>query len=273
MNMPEIDSSLLELFREEVRGQVNVLNQGLVELERSSSPRQVEPLMRAAHSIKGAARLIGVDPAVKLAHVMEDCLVAVQQGSLQLKPSGIDVLLAGTDWLGQFGEAAGSGFEDWFKPHQASIAEMIRALECVLRGEDTGSTAPVATSTAKAKPTAEPSVTAAPKVAVEPISWKTSVSAAMDPAALEMFRADVGQGLSALTTALDAWRIRPLSADEVAEAVATIKGMRGVAMLLRVEPFAKLLSTLETKVQAAGAGTAALSAAAAETLERTRWQR
>ena len=99
MSSPEIDSTLLDLFREEVRGQVNVLNQGLVELERSSDPSQIEPLMRAAHSIKGAARLIGVDPAVKLAHVMEDCLVAVQQGALQLTSAGIDCLLAGSDWL------------------------------------------------------------------------------------------------------------------------------------------------------------------------------
>ena len=35
--------------------------------------------MRAAHSIKGAARVVGVDPAVSVAHVMEDCFVAARR--------------------------------------------------------------------------------------------------------------------------------------------------------------------------------------------------
>ncbi len=97
MSSAESNSMLIELFRQEVEGQVQVLSDGLVSLEQNASARQVEPLMRAAHSIKGAARLLGIDPAVKLAHVMEDCLVAVQQGSLAITPSGIDLLLTGTD--------------------------------------------------------------------------------------------------------------------------------------------------------------------------------
>ena len=44
--------------------------------------------MRAAHSIKGAARVVGVDPAVSVAHVMEDCFVAAQKGSPHLVAGG-----------------------------------------------------------------------------------------------------------------------------------------------------------------------------------------
>ena len=36
--------------------------------------------MRAAHSLKGAARIVGLDAAVRVAHAMEDCLVAAQKG-------------------------------------------------------------------------------------------------------------------------------------------------------------------------------------------------
>ena len=32
--------------------------------------------MRAAHSLKGAARIVGLDAAVRVAHAMEDCFVA-----------------------------------------------------------------------------------------------------------------------------------------------------------------------------------------------------
>ena len=38
----------------------------------------LEALMRAAHSVKGAARIVGLEEAVQVAHVMEDCFVAAQ---------------------------------------------------------------------------------------------------------------------------------------------------------------------------------------------------
>lgn len=55
--------------------------------------------MRAAHSLKGAARIVGVDAGVSVAHVMEDCLVSAQESRLYLQPEHIDALLQGTDLL------------------------------------------------------------------------------------------------------------------------------------------------------------------------------
>ena len=50
--------SLHELFRGEAETHAAALSEGLVKLEGTSNPAIVEPLMRAAHSIKGAARVI-----------------------------------------------------------------------------------------------------------------------------------------------------------------------------------------------------------------------
>ncbi|AMA44982.1 hybrid sensor histidine kinase/response regulator [Pseudomonas alabamensis] len=94
------DASLLELFALEAEAQTQVLNVGLLSLERD--PRQADQLeacMRAAHSLKGAARIVGLDAGVQVAHVMEDCLVAAQQGQLRLRAEHIDALLQGTDLL------------------------------------------------------------------------------------------------------------------------------------------------------------------------------
>jgi len=55
--------------------------------------------MRAAHSLKGAARIVGVAPGVAVAHAIEDCLVAAQQGGLVLRQTQIGVLLGGVDLL------------------------------------------------------------------------------------------------------------------------------------------------------------------------------
>ncbi|WP_411389918.1 hybrid sensor histidine kinase/response regulator [Pseudomonas sp. MPB23] len=94
------DASLLELFSLEADAQTQVLNAGLLALERNPTQAdQLEACMRAAHSLKGAARIVGVDAGVSVAHVMEDCLVSAQESRLYLQPEHIDALLQGTDLL------------------------------------------------------------------------------------------------------------------------------------------------------------------------------
>ena len=94
------DASLLELFSLEADAQTQVLSAGLLALERNPTQAdQLEACMRAAHSLKGAARIVGVDAGVSVAHVMEDCLVSAQESRLYLQPEYIDALLQGTDLL------------------------------------------------------------------------------------------------------------------------------------------------------------------------------
>jgi two-component system sensor histidine kinase and response regulator WspE len=94
------DNTMLELFRAEVEIHTQTLNEGLLALERDPGHlRHIEPLMRAAHSIKGAARIVGVEDGVRIAHALEDCLVAAQTGQLTLTRGAIDSLLRGVDAL------------------------------------------------------------------------------------------------------------------------------------------------------------------------------
>ncbi|AKJ98800.1 hybrid sensor histidine kinase/response regulator [Pseudomonas sp. MS646] len=94
------DASLLELFSLEAEAQTQVLSAGLLALERDPTQADhLESCMRAAHSLKGAARIVGVDAGVSVAHVMEDCLVSAQERRLVLTAEHIDALLQGTDLL------------------------------------------------------------------------------------------------------------------------------------------------------------------------------
>jgi two-component system sensor histidine kinase and response regulator WspE len=94
------DFSMLELFRLEVDNQATILNDGLLVLEQDAqNAKQLEALMRAAHSIKGAARMVDVSPGVELAHAREDCFVAAQNGELVLQAAQVDLLLKGVDQL------------------------------------------------------------------------------------------------------------------------------------------------------------------------------
>jgi two-component system sensor histidine kinase and response regulator WspE len=94
------DASLLELFSLEAEAQTQVLSAGLLALERDPTQADyLESCMRAAHSLKGAARIVGVNAGVSVAHVMEDCLVSAQERRLVLRAEHIDALLQGTDLL------------------------------------------------------------------------------------------------------------------------------------------------------------------------------
>ncbi len=54
--------SMMDLFRMEAEERLAVLSQGLVALEGAGATAEViEPLMRAAHSLKGAARIVGLE--------------------------------------------------------------------------------------------------------------------------------------------------------------------------------------------------------------------
>ena len=41
--------------------------------QQPQAAEHLEACMRAGHSLKGAARIVGLETAVKVAHVMEDC--------------------------------------------------------------------------------------------------------------------------------------------------------------------------------------------------------
>ena len=92
--------SMFDLFQTEVQQHCACLADGLIALEQNASdPKMVEPLMRAAHSVKGAARIINLDGAIGLAHSMEECLVRIQKGTEIPTASRIDELLRGSDIL------------------------------------------------------------------------------------------------------------------------------------------------------------------------------
>ncbi len=104
----DLDPGLLNLFLEEVRGNLGLLNDGLVALEDLPDDlRRIEPLMRAAHSVKGAMRIAGLDSAVQVAHGLEECLVLAQNGRLTLTSADLDVMLEAVDALGRLAESIG----------------------------------------------------------------------------------------------------------------------------------------------------------------------
>ena len=121
------DSSMMELFRLEAEAQVTILTNGLIALEtQPQSAQELVALMRAAHSVKGAARIVGLDAVVQLAHVMEDCFVAAQNQTITLGTDQIDVLLRGVDLLQNLSQVSDTLLPNALAENEAEI-ELIRS--------------------------------------------------------------------------------------------------------------------------------------------------
>jgi two-component system sensor histidine kinase and response regulator WspE len=119
--------SMLDLFRIEAQAQARVLTDGLLRSERAPDAATLEAMMRAAHSTKGAAAIVGMAPMVRLAHAMEDVFVAAQQGRLALAPAGIDILLGAVDLMRQLADLSEAELPD-AGPHRAQVEQTVAAL-------------------------------------------------------------------------------------------------------------------------------------------------
>jgi two-component system sensor histidine kinase and response regulator WspE len=120
---------LFELFKSEVETHGAALNQGLLALEANvADPAPIAGLMRAAHSIKGAARVVGIDVVVGLAHQMEDAMVRVQKGLETCTASRVDQLLQATDLLTQLISLKEPELPEWSARHAGEINTLVTAL-------------------------------------------------------------------------------------------------------------------------------------------------
>jgi two-component system, chemotaxis family, sensor histidine kinase and response regulator WspE len=130
------DDSMLELFRQEVETQLLIVNQGLLALEANPQADEIlEALMRAAHSIKGAARMVSLDAIVTLAHGMEDCFVTAQHQLITLGSDQIDVLLQGVDLLQALSQVSEIDLLQWLAEKSEAFDRCSSAIAALLPTE------------------------------------------------------------------------------------------------------------------------------------------
>ncbi len=100
----DVDLRLRGLFATEVDDKCNAMERVLLQLEQAPDRLElIAPLMRAAHSIKGAARAVRNEDAVRLAHALEDRLSAAQKRTVALDADLVDLALRAVDRLRRLG--------------------------------------------------------------------------------------------------------------------------------------------------------------------------
>jgi two-component system chemotaxis sensor kinase CheA len=89
-------------FRVEAREILEQLQSGLLELERSgAAPPRTQALLRLAHTLKGAARVVKQLDIANLAHGFEDLLVPLRDVEQPLPPADMEALLRVVDAIAE----------------------------------------------------------------------------------------------------------------------------------------------------------------------------
>ncbi len=84
-------------FRPEARNLLDQFAQGILELENSGTAGAVQRLLRLAHTLKGAARVVRQTTIAERAHAIEDALAPYRECADGLARESIDVILAHLD--------------------------------------------------------------------------------------------------------------------------------------------------------------------------------
>ena len=104
------DDELRELFQTESEEHLQMLDDGLLRLETNPHDKAtLEEVFRAAHSLKGTARMLGVSGVETIAHHMEDELGGVKRGRSVLTSSHIDRYSVGLGAMRRFVDEAVKG--------------------------------------------------------------------------------------------------------------------------------------------------------------------
>ncbi|MCK8824816.1 chemotaxis protein CheA [Fuchsiella alkaliacetigena] len=96
------DESLVQTFIEETEENLEVLETGLLELEKKPQNQElIDEVFRAMHSIKGGAGLVGLTKISDISHYLENILEEVRQANIKATEEVFTLLFSGTDLLRQ----------------------------------------------------------------------------------------------------------------------------------------------------------------------------
>ncbi len=131
--------SMLELFRMEVTTQLAAFSRHLLAMEHAApNSADWEALLRALHSIKGAARMVQAGAVVRIVHGLEEFLLAAQRGEVALDARAIDLLLVQGDAIQHIVGHDEQQILAWEQTHETELAQLQEQLERLLQRGDAG---------------------------------------------------------------------------------------------------------------------------------------
>lgn len=204
MDREELTRRLMATFRPEVEEHLTTLSTGLLALEEGATDQLREQILaetfRAAHSLKGAARGVGVRDIESIAHALEDVLSAMKYATLLPSPEVVDRLLPALDMMREAMAAHLGG--------ERLPADQLASLLASLAGTIDGSAPPEPASAPRSEKPAEepaeeqraspePAPEASETPAASPATTALGDTIRVSTAKLDALMADTGELLAA----------------------------------------------------------------------------
>lgn len=125
MDDNELDE-LKEIFLEECRENVDILEQGLLQLGQGDNDVELlNEVFRAAHSIKGGGATFGFAALAELTHHMETLLDEMRAGKRDVSEDDLELLLESVDIVRDLMESRGNEDHDERLPMQTRLEESV----------------------------------------------------------------------------------------------------------------------------------------------------
>jgi two-component system sensor histidine kinase and response regulator WspE len=231
----KVNASMLDLFGIEVENHaakmLDILLQG-----QTPDARQLEELMRSAHSIKGAAKLVNVNIAVSLAHVMEDCFVAAQNNAFQIQPDHIDTFLAGMDFIKKIAAMSADDIDNPSAATRENLQNLVTRMEAILRNQPSPATQPTPAGTTSDITAATP--------ATAPV-MQFNAPANIDPVMLDLFKTELEGNIETLSTGLLTLEEKPDDSKQLEKLMRASHSIKGAARLVGIDAVVKLAHAME----------------------------
>ncbi|MEA2496559.1 MAG: two-component system, chemotaxis family, sensor kinase CheA, partial [Thermoleophilaceae bacterium] len=165
-----MDDEFRQLFQQEAEGRLTRLGESAMALESGGDPELIQELFRDAHSIKGAAAMVGFGEVARVAHKLEDILDQLRSGKRSPEPALVDVVLHAVDDLRELVALLMPG-DEALAAEAATKADAAEAALAAFAGSDVPQSASMPT----------PSRIAAPELVPAPASASASPAAPPRP--------------------------------------------------------------------------------------------
>ncbi len=237
------DMSMMDLFRMEAENQCNQLSEDLLALEQNPAASDLlESLMRASHSVKGAARVVELHPAVQVAHAMEDVFVAAQDGKITLDREAIDLLLTGVDMLNSISQITEEQTENFFAQKADEITSLANSFTALANGEKPSPKASVEIPPDTPSETS-PGTEATPQAPeIETTELPVDLS---DLSMMDLFRMEAENHCTKLSADLVALENDPTSQELLESMMRASHSMKGAARIVELHAAVKLAHAME----------------------------
>ena len=211
-DLSHLDPELVGIFLEEAYDLINSTGSALHTWTEDPSDRSIAAeLQRDVHTLKGGARMAGVEAIGDLTHVLEDLFEKVAEGQLEASDAMNDLLFACHDRLAQMVEQVATQ-----KPCPPA-EELVARVQSILRGESAPS-----------------------EESAEAPDLSETLTQASDDDLIGIFLDEGLEIYDAISECLDQWREEPEELTGLTQLQQELQTLKGGARLSDVDPIANL---------------------------------